>query len=255
MRRPLRRGAIFQASYTLGKSLDYNSSYFESGNLPGEPGAPIDARNLRLEHGPSAFDTRHRFVAFFAADIPSPGRSARIILGGWRISGSATLQTGTPFTVTNGGPDSSGFNQSTAGTSPDGGNRPNLIKAGPIPQDNLNPDAAFDASWFGPNYAGQNGTSGRNAYYGPGMRNFNLAVLRSVSLLPLRREQARATFRAEFFNSLNHTNFSNPIADLTNSSFGKITQTLGSAVATSAGTSSGPTGGPRVIQLSLRFEF
>ena len=65
VRRPLHRGALFQASYTLGKSLDYNSSYFGSGNLPGEPGAPVDARNLRLEHGPSAFDIRQRFVAFF----------------------------------------------------------------------------------------------------------------------------------------------------------------------------------------------
>ena len=59
-----RRGALFQVSYTLGKSLDYNSSYFGTGNLPGEPGAPIDSRNLRLEHGPSAFDMRHRLVAY-----------------------------------------------------------------------------------------------------------------------------------------------------------------------------------------------
>jgi hypothetical protein len=253
-RRPLRRGLLFQASYTLGKSLDPNSSYFGSGNLPGEPGAPIDSRNLRLEHGPSAFDVRHRFVAFFSADVPVPWRSARAVLGGWRVSGIATLQTGTPFTVVTGGPDTSGFNQSTAGTSPDGGNRPNLVKPGPVPQNNRNPDGAFDPSWFTANLAGQDGTSGRNAYYGPGLQNFNVALAKSLPLLR-RREQTRASVRADFFNLLNHTNFANPIADLSNAAFGRITQTQGSAAGTSAGTSSGPTGGPRIVQVSLRLDF
>ena len=54
-------------------------------------------------------------------------RVARAVLGGWSISGIATLQSGSPFTVVTGGQDTSGFNQSTAGNSPNGGNRPNLV--------------------------------------------------------------------------------------------------------------------------------
>jgi hypothetical protein len=69
------------------------------------------------------------------------------------------------------------------------------------------------------------------------------------------REQARLEARGDFFNLLNHTNFANPVADLSNANVGHITQTLGSAVATSAGTSSGPTGGPRIVQVSLRLQF
>jgi hypothetical protein len=245
-----RRGVFLQGAYTLGKSLDYNSSFFGSGNLPGETGAPIDARNLRLEHGPSAFDTRQRFVVLWVAELPAP-RVARTVLGGWKVSGVATLQSGIPFTVVTGGPDTSGFNQATGGISPNGGNRPDLVKAGRLPQNQRNPDAAFDTTWFAAAPAGRPGTSGRNQYYGPGLRNLDFALAKSVVF----RERASLAFRAEFFNALNHTNFANPIADLSNGSFGRITQTLGSAVATSTGTSGGPTGGPRLIQLALRLQF
>lgn len=244
-RRATRHRLAFQGSYTFGKSLDYNSSFFGSGNQTGEPGAPIDARNLRLEHGPSAFDVRHRFAAFFTLDLPWR----------WKLAGIATLQTGSPFTIVTGGQDTSGFNQSTPGTSPDGGNRPNLVRAAPLPQDNRNPDAAFDPSWFAPNLAGQDGTSGRNQYYGPGLQNYNLSIARTFGMPRRWREQARLEARGDFFNLLNHTNFANPVADLSNANFGRITQTLGSAVVTSAGTSSGPTGGPRIVQVSLRFQF
>jgi hypothetical protein len=236
------RRSTLEVSYTLGKSLDYNSSYFGSGNLTGETGAPVDARNLRLDHGASAFDVRHRFVALFTANSPL----------GFRISGIATVQSGNPFTVVVGGPDTSGFNQVAAGNSPNGGNRPDLMKTGPVPQNNDAPDAAIDTSWFAPNLAGRDGMSGRNAYYGPGLVNFNLAVTKEF---PLVRERTSLQLRAEFFNLLNHTNFAAPIADLNNANFGRITQTLGSAVATSVGTSGAPTGGPRIIQLSVRLRF
>ncbi len=239
------RRSEVRVAYTLGKSLDYNSSYFGSGNLPGEPGAPIDARNLRLDHGPSAFDIRHRLVGLYRFDLPA----------GFRISGIVTLQSGTPFTVVTGNPDTSGFNQATAGTSPDGGNRPNLVKPGALPQNNRQPDAAFDTSWFAANLAGQDGSSGRNQYYGPGLLNFDLSAVKRFRPLKKWRENAGFELRGDFFNLLNHTNFANPISDMSNASFGKITQTLGSAVGTSAGTSGGVAGGPRVIQVALRLEF
>ena len=258
VRRPLSRRASFQAAYTVSKSLDYNSSYFGSGSQTGETGAPVDNRNLRIEHGPSAFDVRHRLSAFFVIDTPVPWKSnpaARAAFSDWRLSGVVTLQSGMPFTMVNGGPDASGFNQSTAGNSPNGGNRPNLVKSARLPQDNSNPDAAFDASWFSANLAGQDGTSGRNQYYGPGLRNYNVSVMRSIPIPVSRPEAMRLQVRAEAFNLFNHTNFANPVADLSNAAFGRITQTLGSAAGTSAATSGGITGGPRILQLAMRLEF
>jgi len=248
-RRQYSRGFLWQASYSLGKSLDYNSSYYGSGMSTGEPGAPIDARNLAIEHGPSAFDVRRRFVGLFALDVPA-GPLPRVVAG-WRVAGIVILQSGSPFTVGYGGPDTSGFNQQTQGISPDGGNRPNLVKPGPLPQNNRNPDVAFDTSWFAPNLAGQDGTSGRNAYRGPALSNTNFSVSKSFPL----GDAVRLQFRTDFFNLFNHSNFANPIADLNNANFGHITQTLGSAVSTSVATSGGATGGPRVIQLALRLQF
>jgi hypothetical protein len=248
--------SILQASYTAGKSLDYNSSYFGSGMLPGETGAPIDSRNLRIEHGPSAFDVRQRLVLLGTIDLPAPPWRtgiARAALPGWQLSGNVTLQTGMPFTVVNSGPDTSGFNQAISGISPQGENRPNLVKAGPLPQNNGNPDAAFDPSWFSANTAGEDGTSGRNQYYGPGLANVDFSVARSFHIFP--GEGRQLEFRSDFFNLFNHTNFANPVADMNNANFGKITETLGSAVATSVGTSGGATGGPRIVQFSLRLRF
>jgi len=42
---------------------------------------------------------------------------------------------------------------------------------------------------------------------------------------------------------------------LTDFNFGKITQTVGTATATAVGTTGGPLGGSRLIQLSLRLQF
>jgi hypothetical protein len=160
-------------------------------------------------------------------------------------------QSGGPFTVVSGNPDSNGFNQSTAGVSPNGGNRPDVIRAGSLPKDYGNPDAAFDTTWFAPALAGRVGTSGRNQYYGPGLVNFDIAVSRGLRL----SERAGAQIRVDFFNLLNHTNFANPVADMSNASFGRITQTLGSAVSNAVGVSGGASGAPRQIQVSLRFQF
>ncbi len=260
-----RRGVFVQGSYTFAKSLDYNSSYFGSNNLLGETGAPVDSKNLRLERGPSAFDIRHRFNLIYVIDLPvGPGHRlfgwnsglSRAMFGGWQISGVITLQSGYPFTVVTGGPDSSGFNQaSTSGLSPAAGDRPDLAKPGSLPQDNRNPDAAFDRSWFTAAFAGRVGTSGRNQYYGPGLQNSDFAVAKDFAMGTKLGEQTRLQFRADFFNLFNHPNFANPVSDLSNANFGKITQTLGTASAPSIGTTGGAIGGPRLIQLSLRMRF
>jgi hypothetical protein len=255
-----RRGIFVQGHYTFGKSLDYNSSFFGSNNPPGESAAPVDGRNLRLEHGPSAFDIRHRFNLVYVISLPVGPEHwlfgwkngvSRWVFGDWQISGVATIQSGYPFTVVTGGQDTSGFNQVIAGGNPSGGNRPDLAKPGDLSQNNRNPDAAFDPSWFVTALAGRVGTSGRNQFYGPGLHNHDIAIAKSFPL----GEQIRVQFRADFFNLFNHTNFANPISDLSNANFGKITQTLGAAVSNAVGTTGGPVGGPRLIQFSLRFQF
>jgi hypothetical protein len=247
-----RHGIFLQASYTLGKSLDNSSSW----SVPsGQPGGVSDPRNLHLEYGPSNFDIRHRAVFVDVIDLPvGPGHRLlgwnniinREAFGGWQISGITTVQGGAPFTVYNGSSDFSGFNQFY--------DRPDVIGTGKIQQNNRNPDTAFDTGYFSKTPpTGRVGTSGRDQYYGPGLVNFDFAAAKSF---PLGTERMHLQFRADLFNLFNHTNFSNPVSNESSASFGKITSTVGSAVATSVGTTAGLVGGgPRVVQFSLRLQF
>src|SRR6266850_1988276 len=258
-----RHGIYFEGSYTFGKSIDDGSSFFGS---TGERAGLADSTNLAADRGPSSFDIRHRAVFTFVVDLPvGPGHRLlgwnngvnRQVFGGWQISGITSIQAGTPFTVFNSAADFSGFNQ--------GNDRPDVVGTGPLPQDNRNPDAAFDTAYFGCVTApctkigqgvppiGRVGSSGRNQYYGPGLQNWNFAV---AKVFPLGTERVRLRFRADFFNLFNHTNFANPVSNEGSVNFGKITATVGSAVATAVGTTAGVVGGgPRVIQGALRVEF
>jgi hypothetical protein len=247
-----RQGIYFEGSYTFGKSLDYGSAFFGSTS---ERAGVADAHNIRADRGPSAFDIRHRAVFTYVIDLPiGPNHRLlgwnngvnRQVFGAWQISGITTLQTGTPFTVYNNSADFSGFNQFN--------DRPDVIGGGPLNQDNRNPDAAFDTTYFSATPpTGRVGTSGRNHYYGPGLSNYNFAVAKSF---PLATERVHLRFRADFFNLFNHTNFSNPVSNQSSGNFGKITSTIGSGVATAVGTTAGVVGGgPRVIQAALRVEF
>ena len=247
-----RHGIFFEGSYTYGKSLDYGSSFFGS---TGERAGLADANNLSAERGPSSFDIRHRAVFVYVIELPvGPGHRLlgwnngvnRQVFGSWEISGITTLQTGTPFTVFNSSQDFSGFNQFN--------DRPDIVGTGSLHQDNRNPDAAFDKTYFSSTPpTGRDGTSGRNQYYGPGLANYNFAVSKSF---PLGTERVHLRFRADFFNLFNHTNFANPVGSQSSGNFGKITATVASATATAVGTTAGVVGGgPRVIQGALRVEF
>lgn len=247
-----RHGIFLQATYTFGKSLDDTSSW----SVPsGQPGGVADPRNLHLEYGPSNFDIRHRAVITYVVDLPiGPGHRLfgwnnvfnRELLGGWQISGITTFQSGAPFTVYNSSTDFSGFNQFF--------DRPDLVKSGPLTQNNRNPDAAFDTTYFSATPpTGRVGTSGRDQYYGPGLANYDFSAAKNF---PFGTERIRLQLRADLFNIFNHTNFSNPVSNQSSASFGQINATVGSSVATAVGTTAGLVGGgPRIVQFSLRLTF
>lgn len=80
------------------------------------------------------------------------------------------------------------------------------------------------------------GTLPRNFLRGPGRTNFDLALSKTTSLY---QERLKLEFRAEFFNILNHAEFSNPDTNINSGTFGQITTTAD----------------PRIIQLALRLSF
>jgi hypothetical protein len=247
-----RRGMYLQGWYTFSKSLDDSSSW----SVPsGQPGGLADPQHLKADWGPSNFDIRHRAVVTYVVDVPiGPGHRVlgwnnvvnREAFGGWQVSGITTIQSGSPFTVYNSAQDFSGFNQFD--------DRPDVIGTGPLTQNNRTPDSAFDTTFFSKTPpTGRVGTAGRDQYYGPGLANYDFSAAKNF---PLGTERIRLQLRADLFNIFNHTNFSNPVSNESSSSFGKITATVGSAVATAVGTTAGVVGGgPRVVQFSMRLSF
>jgi hypothetical protein len=234
----LNQHLTMNSSYTWSHSIDDTSSFlgttFDSAT-PASSNAP-----LILQRGNSAFDQRQRFINAFVYDIPftSKNRLVNEALGGWTLSGITNLNTGQPFTVlTNTSLDYSGFNQFL--------DRPNYVCGGPLTLNRGERTNLFNPACFAPAFAGVVGTTPRNAFYGPGLIDFDASIAKRFRIT----ERVGLQFRADFFNTLNHTNFALASGNRTESSgtFGQISST--------AGLSGGNNGGPRVIQITGRLTF
>jgi hypothetical protein len=140
-----------------------------------------------------------------------PSALSNTLLGGWQLSGITVFQTGTPFSVINGG--SSGG----VGVSDNGGVA-NYFGTGSYADCVGNPYygkpvAGNNAKSFGPLLANPAafaaprgltfGNCGRNSLNNPRRTNFNISLLKDFKVLGERTVQ----FRAEAFNIFNHTQF------------------------------------------------
>jgi len=238
-------GLGFQASYTFSKSID-DSSAVIGGFVNGSSGAvsqtmaqdPFDAR---ADKGPSSFDITQAFTFNLFQDLHADRAPVLRLLGkrataGWQLLGIGTFLTGPPFTVY------SGIQQTGAGSG--GADRPDQIAAPVLStsrtiREDYFGEGAANASFFsipinvaggtGPNQ-GRFGTLGRNTFRGPGLHDFDLAVVKDTPLGSRRgAELASLQFRAEFFNVFNIVNFGLPSNILLGPGFGEISRTAGSS--------------------------
>ena len=241
------------AGYTWSKSLDDASDGIDFNSAT--VALPQDSNNLKAEHGPSNFDTRHRFTAAFTYQLPrllGPKRLAE----GWQVNTIVTAQSGRPVPIVSAS-DTSGFGFPTPANSHQ---RPNLVPgvnpinsdwaSGPDTIGYLNANAFAQPAVPDPTAVlGSFGDLGRNAIYGPHFWNVDFAFAKSTQIF----ERMNLQFRAEFFNIFNHPNFAlpnwfvNPGVGPT----GLITQTPDQAQ-TNPGLGGG---GPRVVQLGLKLIF
>lgn len=209
LERRLSRGLQLQASYTWSKSFDYGSSFEDTIN-------PLD---FRAGYALSQFDARHRFVASYLWQLPIPHAQGVLgtIANGWSISGITILQSGFPIRITSNADIElqNSFAFLTAG-------EPNMV----APFRRLDPRApghfAFDpASFAQPAQLGVIGNSPRTVCCGPGIANFDFAVLKNTALT----ERTTLQFRSEFFNLLNHSQFENPDGNISDTAtFGTVVQ-------------------------------
>jgi hypothetical protein len=90
---------------------------------------------------------------------------------------------------------------------------------------------------------------GKGTWRGPNLWNVDTGLIKSF--YPVRsHERINFQFRAEFFNVLNHPQFSDPNTNFSNGTFGSIRSTVGTAAGNVALTADS-----RIIQLALKMNF
>ena len=267
--RRLSHGLSLLAGYTWSHALDQAS----------DNRAPqaMDSTRPWLEYGSSDFDIRHRFTASVTYAVPGR-RSWGQLLQGWQLNSILTLQTGQPWNVVDTGDD---FSRTGEGSDRWDffGNPADFTPSpsGPIPffagasdpacvarADTPGLLAALQSygcyakgnSVMIPPVAGTFGTMGGSIFRGPGLYAWDQSAVKSWRF----GDHATAQLRAEFFNVLNHPNFANPYG--VNATFFQVDPSapgsFGCACATpdvAAGNPTIGTGGPRNVQLGLKFIF
>jgi hypothetical protein len=223
-------GLEILGGYTYSKSLD------QASNL----GEEINPVNPALSKALSAFDVKQNFVVSYNYQLPIEhlfGASNRWTRG-WAVSGITRFSTGFPVTLYNYG------DNSLLGTEPNGVNNYGVDEPQYTPGElglNHNPRNGapyFNTGLFSLQPLGEPGNAKRRFFYGPGIDNYDMALLKNVVL----SESKSLQFRFEGFNVFNHAQFYGPAAvngNINSSSFGEV---VGAAA-------------PRLMQAAVKFIF
>jgi Carboxypeptidase regulatory-like domain len=230
VRKPFSRGFMLQSAYTFGKAID------DADDLVGITNYQ-DISNRRLNRALAGFDVSQKLSIAGVWDLPFLSRGnglAGKLLGGWKLAGTAILQTGNPMTVTTGAPWPLG-DYNADGVN---GDRPNPPASG-VKQSGWErsefQSGIFRASDFPLPQPGTNGFLGRNTFRGPGYAQVDLSLSKAFPIT----EKITSHLRVDAFNALNRVNLNNPTLDLSNNNFGRSTSSLT----------------PRILQLGLRVTF
>jgi hypothetical protein len=220
----------FLIGYTFEKSLDNGSDSFDATN-------PIDPGQTRAL---SSFDVPHNLVASYTVQLPfdhfiGGGDIAKRFTAGWELSGVSTFAKGEPVQL------SENDDNSLLGAFNANVDVPSYANNGTSLYQNKNPRKGlpyFTPGFFQPEPLGQVGNAMRRYFSGPGLDNYDMALLKSTAIT----ESTKLQFRAEAFNVFNHTQFKNPNGLVNNTGQG------GFGYVTSAQD-------PRIMQVALKFLF
>ncbi len=220
--------------YTFSKALDNSSGY----------GEQINPINPKLSRGLSAFDSTHNFVVSYSYLLPfDKFGGPRKLVNGWQVSGITRFATGLPVTLVE-TDDQSLLGTSFGGPIPLSVDTPNLVGPLNITDPRKSGGQYFSPAAFGPSALGQEGTANRRFFHGPGVNNWDFALLKSTQL----SERFNLQFRAELFNIFNHAQFATP------SGITSFNIQTGVASSSSFGQVSAAAP-PRIGQLSLKLSF
>ena len=221
-------GLLFQASYTFSKAIDQGASFENELN-------PI---NFNATRGVSLLSAKNRFVFSPVWELPIPKYEGFVgkVADGWGASAIITYQSGFPIRVFD--PNDPELEDSTFF---EDANTPTEIA--PVQFENPKTHGDF---WFNPaNFTdptitgmgfGTFGNTPHSLCCGPAISDTDLVLSKKTRI----NERWDTEFRAEFYNTWNHTQFNNPDGNFADSTFGQILKLRED---------------PRVMQFGLKFFF
>jgi len=207
------KGLTFQTAWTLSKNI--NSVIGQNG---GDLQQSSDPYNLKYDYGLSPYDRTSVLLVNFIYDLPffahASSKAEKSVLGGWQISGIITSETGLAL--------SPSYNNTSLGMGGNVANRPNL--SGSVTYPNT-VDNWFTASAFSAPASLAFGSAAKGSLRGPGLNTLDASVFKNFGGIPfIVKEGANLQLRFEFFNALNHTEFSGVQTNYSSlSNFGSIT--------------------------------
>jgi hypothetical protein len=216
----------FASNYTLLTNYTW-SHCISSGNFAGDIAGPSyqNPSNRNADVGNCGFDIRQNYNLSIVATMPKVRSGLMsVLLENWQLAPIFTARTGAPFTPV------TGTDNSRTGVGLD---RPNYISNPYV--ENLNSRVWVTPTAYAANAIGTLGNTGTFSLTGPGFYDLDVSLSRRFKL----RERANLEVRAEFFNVLNHTNFSNPSGTLSSQNFGVLL----------AATD------PRILQFAMKLTF
>ncbi len=196
--------STFLFGYTFSKCRDDASELIEGIN-------PFDPR---ASTSLCAFDVKHNFVASYETKIPfdrffrttSGWKNTVCLRVGLSLGITTAARVASPVSLSD--PNDNSFT-GTAGTSAPI-DLPDFTPGGPILQ-TTNPRKGgtyFNTALFSDEPLGQIGNAKRRFFYGPGLNNWDMALLKDTRLT----ESKTLQFRFEAFNIWNHAQFSGQLS-------------------------------------------
>ena len=214
----------FLAGYTYSKCMD-NASGLQDSTYPFDPSRSV---------GLCVFDVTHNFVFSYNWIMPFDklvsANWAKKVVGGWSLSGITTFASGLPVSL------SENDDNALIGANAVPVDVPNFTGGHVLADTNpRNGNSFFDPAVFTPELLGQFGNSRRRFFHGPGLNNFDMALLKTTRIT----ESKELQFRFEAFNLFNHAQFFNPDGEINSNTFGLVTKARD----------------PRIMQAGLKFLF
>jgi hypothetical protein len=160
----------------------------------------------------------------------------RYAANGWQTNGIFAFRSGDPLTVTGAGNSGTNLGRERGvwnGQNPYGGNACAPVSTACKPYLNT---ANFSTNpSYTVNLPLSYGNIVKGSFVGPQYTDWDVSIMRYFPV----HEAVQLQFRAEYFNVLNHTNFGDPNASVTNGAFGRVTSASD----------------PRIGQMSLKLLF